>query len=286
MAKRGSAMWMTECWGEAGCSDLVAVPIYAGGPKCQVRREARDAVIALGRVFQRHRYIVNTIGGYNKRPNTSNPDVWSNHSWGTAVDVNEATNPYNRKRLITDMPQAMIRDVEKIKTVDGAQVWRSGYDWDGNPDTASPPYDAMHFEIVATPAELMRGISATLPPKPKSKPLPIAAYPVIRLGANGAAVRRLQQLLKITPADAKFGSGVKAAVMEYQRAHGLEPDGVVGAATWASITAGFVEIEVKTGGDTACADLTVVDTNTPTVGRVAPIADAPIPSAIAESMAP
>jgi peptidoglycan hydrolase-like protein with peptidoglycan-binding domain len=247
MAKRGSAAWMTDCWGEAGCDALIVVPIYAGGPKCQVRQEARDAVIALGRVFQRYRYIVNTIGGYNKRPNTSNPNVWSNHSWGTAVDVNEATNPYNRTRLITDMSQAMIRDIEKIATVDGVQVWRSGYDWDGNPDTASPPYDAMHFEIVATQKELARGISATLPPKPKSKSLPVAAYPVIREGADGPAVRRLQQLLSISPADGKFGPITKVAVIGYQRTHGLDPDGVVGAATWASITAGLVAVESKGG---------------------------------------
>jgi hypothetical protein len=259
MAKRGSAAWMTQCWGEAGCDDLVAVPIYAGGPKCQVRREARDAVIALGRVFQRHRYIVHTIGGYNKRRNTSNQQVWSNHSWGTAVDVNEATNPYNRARLITDMPQAMIRDVERIATVEGIKVWRSGYDWDGNPDTASPPYDAMHFEIVATPEELACGILATLPPKPKSKPRPVAAYPVIRTGAKGNAVRHLQQLLGDIPTDGTFGPGTKAAVIAYQRAHGLDSDGIVGAATWASLTAGFVAVEPKAADHSETASSGLAD---------------------------
>ncbi|MBK6368230.1 MAG: M15 family metallopeptidase [Polaromonas sp.] len=75
------------------------------------------------------------------------------HSYGTAIDINWQTNPYGH-HLITDMPIGMIEDIEAIETVGGVQVWRWGGRYRGNKD-------AMHFEVVASPAELVRGIRST-----------------------------------------------------------------------------------------------------------------------------
>lgn len=49
---------------------------------------------------------------------------------------------------------------------------------------------------------------------------------------RGDDVVKLQQLLHLYP-DGIFGRLTEEAVKEFQRAHGLEPDGIVGAQTWA-----------------------------------------------------
>ncbi len=238
--RRGSAGWMQEAWGNPCRPQLIAAPIYAGGAKCEIDRDAVQALTALGRVFLRHGYIVHTIGGYNCRANTSDPRVRSNHSWGTAVDVNESTNPYNRQRLITDMPRAMVAGVCSVKTLAGVQVWRCGYDWDNNVDTASPPYDPMHFEIYCTRDDLKVGIAQDISSdySAASSVAVVHAYPVIRQGARGSAVTELQRRLQCGHADGVFGSQTRAAVEQYQMEHGLKVDGVVGAGTWSLLLSG------------------------------------------------
>lgn len=58
-----------------------------------------------------------------------------------------------------------------------------------------------------------------------------ASTPVLRPGARGPAVRRLQQLLGVT-ADGIFGAQTEFAVRVFQRVNGLPIDGIVGAYTW------------------------------------------------------
>ncbi len=83
--------------------------------------------------------------------------------------------------------------------------------------------------------------------------------PVLRRGARGEAVRRLQTLLRrhgFSPGavDGIFGPATEAAVVAFQRAHGLLADGVVGPRTWRALAAadGKTEAE-RTGGDPAPA---------------------------------
>lgn len=68
------------------------------------------------------------------------------------------------------------------------------------------------------------------------------ALPTLRYGAGlkpqapNPDVRVLQQRLGIT-ADGQFGSGTRAAVIEYQKRKGLGVDGVVGPETWSALFA-------------------------------------------------
>ena len=76
-----------------------------------------------------------------------------------AVDVNWQSNPYS-KRLITDMPQGMVNEIKAYRTNRGDQVWGWGGDYRGN-------RDAMHYEVVCTPASLASGIQGgTAPSQP------------------------------------------------------------------------------------------------------------------------
>ena len=62
----------------------------------------------------------------------------------------------------------------------------------------------------------------------------------LRVGSRGQVVLELQQLLKTkgfdpgTP-DGAFGAKTKSAVVGYQQAKRLAPDGIVGAATWTAL---------------------------------------------------
>lgn len=64
--------------------------------------------------------------------------------------------------------------------------------------------------------------------------------PVLRRGASGAAVERLQRALAaegFSPGgiDGRFGPATEAALVAFQRCHGLLPDGIAGPLTWAKI---------------------------------------------------
>lgn len=56
----------------------------------------------------------------------------------------------------------------------------------------------------------------------------------IKKGCRGEDVKTLQTKLHIT-VDAVFGIKTEAAVISYQKAHGLTPDGIVGPHTWESL---------------------------------------------------
>lgn len=112
-----------------------------------------DAVKALNAVLIDWDYRTRRAdtGAYNCRQITGGTN-YSLHAYGIAVDLNWSTNPYGH-HLITDMPIGMIEAIEGIRTAGGVQVWRWGGRYSNNKD-------AMHFEVVASPAELARGIQS------------------------------------------------------------------------------------------------------------------------------
>lgn len=124
---------------------------------------------------------IGDTGAYNPRPITGGTD-WSLHAFGPgdrftfwfgptvttalAVDIDWQNNPYG-PRLVTNMPRGMVDEIKAIRTNNGKQVWGWGGDYSKNKD-------AMHFEIVCTPADLATGIRANAPgpaPAPPSSPL-------------------------------------------------------------------------------------------------------------------
>lgn len=70
--------------------------------------------------------------------------------------------------------------------------------------------------------------------------MPVRSVSSVRSGATGNEVRELQRALKekgFDPqgTDGKFGPNTRKAVVAFQRANGLEPDGVVGKNTLAAL---------------------------------------------------
>ena len=64
----------------------------------------------------------------------------------------------------------------------------------------------------------------------------IDSHMTLKKGMNGLHVQGLQELLHIYP-DGKFGPLTEEAVKEFQKAHGLVADGIVGEKTWAALKA-------------------------------------------------
>ncbi len=74
-----------------------------------------------------------------------------------------------------------------------------------------------------------------------SKPASTTPHvPVLYPWDTGAAVARMQELLQAhgfpVRVDGDFGSRTEVAVKQFQRQHGLRIDGVVGVATWSTLT--------------------------------------------------
>ena len=65
---------------------------------------------------------------------------------------------------------------------------------------------------------------------------------ILRKGDRGEEVKVLQSLLNIT-IDGIFGKDTEAAVIKYQRTHGLTPDGIVGAKTWGELQGGVPGVQ-------------------------------------------
>lgn len=96
------------------------------------------------------------------------------------------------------MPGPMRKDVARIRTKGGVQVFRSGADWDDDPDTQHGSYDAMHYEVNCTPAELALGIDWSSVAHPAMHPERATTWPVCQRGDRHPAVAMLQRMLAIS----------------------------------------------------------------------------------------
>lgn len=151
-------------------------------PACRAKGDVYlAAYAALDACMRAHNYRPRAAdtGAYNCRTITGGSG-YSLHAYGPAsrfrfwsgveiatslaVDINWQTNPYG-PRLVTDMPRAMIDAIYRVRTRNGKQVFRWGGYYTVNKD-------AMHFEIVVSPADLATGIDPSSLPGAPPTPIP------------------------------------------------------------------------------------------------------------------
>lgn len=225
-----STSQLRVAWGPACALTAPTVVTLHGGGRVRVDGRIVPAVDALNRALTAHDYRTRQAdtGAYNCRRITGGTG-YSLHAFGIALDLNWVSNPYGKK-LVTDMPRAMVDDILAIRTVSGRQVWRWGGDYVTNKD-------AMHYEVVCAPADLATGIVAPVRDQP-----PISGIPhrVIRPGETGPDVVAVQWTVTYlghpVAVDGVYGPRTVAAVKSLQSALNqlgarLYVDGIWGPAT-------------------------------------------------------
>lgn len=98
----------------------------------------------------------------------------------------------------------------------------------------------INYEATATPAQPAQTTTPTT-----ASALTVSGLPVLRYGDKGKCVRSAQLLLigrgyscGRCGADGEVGQDTCNAVIAFQRAHGLQQDGIIGAQTWARLIGG------------------------------------------------
>lgn len=71
--------------------------------------------------------------------------------------------------------------------------------------------------------------------EPPANPGAPVGRPTLRRGAEGELVKEVQTKTGVATADGKFGPKTEAKVRDFQRAHDIVPDGIVGPKTWAEL---------------------------------------------------
>lgn len=240
MALRGTSNWWIDHYGKPCLpTDWVDLEWYPG-VTTRVHRGTEPIWQAMGAIFLAYNYVVPTsyTGSYNCRKITGGSS-WSGHAWPVAKDVNAKTNPYIRTpsmRTIrwgidTDMPAAMIREIEAI-TANGIRALTWGGRW-------RRIKDAMHFQIRVTLAEIAAKVHA-----PRGFYKGNGDYEMsLKNGDKGNAVGKHQEgLIEWNPdslpkfgADKDFGDETEEWVKLYQKAADLPQTGIIDGVTSALI---------------------------------------------------
>lgn len=170
---------LRSTWREFECAEAAMMTIPFGPDRIRVAPPTADAWTALATVMRFWRYGIRTsdTDSYNCRAITGGSGR-SLHSYGIALDVNWTTNPFfknpetptvryspkatQRERALdvkhlladTDMLEAMIVDVRKLRTGNGSRLFQWGGDW-------RTIRDAMHFQIDVPPDDMAAGVDWT-----------------------------------------------------------------------------------------------------------------------------
>ncbi|MCB1684249.1 MAG: peptidoglycan-binding protein [Pseudomonadales bacterium] len=82
--------------------------------------------------------------------------------------------------------------------------------------------------------ESVRNTAMTIAGLKPSAVTPSVNYRLARKGSRGLWVRKLQEALRIH-VDGRFGKGTEVALIAWQKARGIEPDGVAGHFTYRTL---------------------------------------------------
>jgi hypothetical protein len=149
---------LREIWGPNCLSASDRSTVTLNGRNYTVHKDTIPAWEAWERIRSRHGYSLDSsqTGTQNCRQITGGSGL-SLHSFGIALDVNWHRNGYS-STFVSDLPSAMVREILDLRA-GGHRLFKWGGDWDDDPSTAHSKYDAMHFEINATPEEIRAGIT-------------------------------------------------------------------------------------------------------------------------------
>ncbi|GAA1976612.1 hypothetical protein GCM10009817_16120 [Terrabacter lapilli] len=221
----------------AGSSSAVPLsPLAVGAATFPAGVRRGDVHVVLGYVARRFDREVEALvkgwcWGHSYRA-ISGSTTLSNHSSGTAIDLNAPRHPLGRSGTFTATQRSHIRSI--LDACNGVVRW--GGDYSGRKDE-------MHFEINVRPgdarlAALAKRLGGGGGGGGTPAPAPVT-WTTVRRGATGFRVRAVQHLLRrhglSLTVDGSFGPTTQSRVVSFQRSEDLVADGIVGPRTWSAL---------------------------------------------------
>lgn len=193
---------LRQAWAPHCTGPFTRVALFGEGA-VSVRPAIVPAVEALSAILRKYNYKSRKAdtGAYNCRQITGGTN-YSLHAYGIAIDINWQANPYG-KILVTDMPRAMVAEIKALRTNNGKQIWGWGGDYSGNKD-------AMHYEVVCSPADLKTGVKSSTveptptPPNNNTGDEELSAEALALLNELKVAVADIKKTLTETPNNGAF----------------------------------------------------------------------------------
>lgn len=231
-------------------ADVVQVPRASGGtlPLHRLAAQALDAMIQAARANGIAAPLLLPVSGY--RSSATQAKLWAAALAKAGGNVAEArkwvappgSSAHQSGRAV-DLYLGFAISSSQVAAMRKTAAWR----W---LDQNAVRFGFYPYGVEPWHWEYNPPASGTPAPKPVPGPGPApgaAARPTLRLGSRGPAVVELQSLLNLwlltTPGtsvpflviDGDFGPNTRKAVIAFQRAKGLQADGVVGPKTWAAL---------------------------------------------------
>lgn len=161
--------------------------------------------------------------------------------WATIPD--DAGNPYfiGIEAENSGAPGDIWPDVQKdalargtaalLRRLGSGRQWAIGHkEWAAS-RVAHKKFDPS-FDMEQFRAQVGAALDGTLAARPLIPAVSSDGLPTIRRGSRGDAVKRMQEILGVSPADGVFGPMSEGAVRRWQRDKGLVADGIIGPKSW------------------------------------------------------
>lgn len=152
-------------------------------------------------------YNISSLGGYNNRDVTGQPGVKSVHAFGGAIDINPASNPFTKGKLVTDMPAGIAQAAASL-----------GLGWGGNWSNVK---DAMHFSVAQNEGGKVKmyknggitdGTSIAGEDGPEAViPLPDGRTVPVRMDAS-SLIEKLDELLSVMKDNRDYSEKISRSV--------------------------------------------------------------------------
>jgi hypothetical protein len=218
----------------AGSSSVVPLsPLAVGAATFPAGVRRGDVHVVLGYVAHRFDREVEALvkgwcWGHSYRVISGSTSL-SNHSSGTAIDLNAPRHPIGSSGTFSATQRSRIRSI--LNSCNGVVRW--GGDYSGRKDE-------MHFEINVRPGDARLTALARRIGSGGGAPAPAPiAWTTVQRGGSGFRVTAIQHLLRQNgfrlTVDGAFGPTTQSRVTSFQRAAGLTPDGLVGPKTWSAL---------------------------------------------------
>lgn len=179
------------------------------------------------------------LGIYNRRPIRGGTS-WSSHAFGAAVDLGYTDQAVLEAEILPWLiAHSEELGIQRIHHYRLKQYWEAGRGWVKRSPGQGDAWIHVethpdHWHDTTTVADRLSGSPQTAPSAPSAPSQPTYPGKPLRFGSSGPAVVAIQKALRIT-ADGQFGRATDQHVRNFQQAHRLTVDGVVGPVTWKAL---------------------------------------------------